>query len=128
MIISSLGMVNYHTSIEGGNTSFEIDEPESNGGKGRGSTPTQHFLAALGSCVAITLRMYSERKGWDLGPIRVETEVKRVEGKKRIIETIYVQNELPSEQMDRLNYIAKRCPIALMIKDETMIESKIEVS
>ncbi len=127
MIQANLKEENYLIRISGGIKEIIIDEPESNGGQGKGSTPTQHFLASLGGCVASTIRMYSDRKGWDPGEINVDLEVVRVNGKKKINKTIRFENQLEPEQVERLSYIAKRCPISLMISGETEIDTKIEL-
>ena len=42
------------------------DEPLALGGEDRGPTPTELVLAGLGSCKAITMQMYAERKGWPM--------------------------------------------------------------
>jgi len=34
-------------------------------------TPYEFLLIALGSCVNMTLRMYADRKGWDLESVEV---------------------------------------------------------
>src|SRR5688500_16353650 len=47
------------------------DEAESRGGTNTGPSPTELMLASLGACTSITLRMYAERKQWDLGGIGV---------------------------------------------------------
>ena len=42
-----------------------IDEPVDLGGDDNAPTPVEYVLTAIGSCVAITLRMYAQRKNWD---------------------------------------------------------------
>lgn len=42
------------------------DEPSALGGGDTGPAPLEWILAGLGSCKAITLKMYTERKGWKL--------------------------------------------------------------
>ena len=42
------------------------DEPEDIGGEDLGPKPSEFILAGLADCKLITMRMYAERKGWDL--------------------------------------------------------------
>jgi putative redox protein len=51
-----------------------VDEPEDNGGGDQGPTPTELLAASLASCTAITIEMYADRKGWDLGEVEVTTD------------------------------------------------------
>ena len=107
-----------------------IDEPASIGGDDNAPTPVEYLLTALGSCVAITLRMYAEKKEWDLGKINVEVYQKdelKPEGlQKSIVEEISFEKELSEEQKDKLLEIAAKCPVAKLIKGETKITSKLK--
>ena len=47
------------------------DVPVSDGGEDTAPTPVEYLLTAIGSCVAITLRMYAARRSWDVGEITV---------------------------------------------------------
>jgi putative redox protein len=60
--------------IEIGGHVLTVDEPEEKGGRDQGPTPQELLAASLASCVAITIEMYAQRKGWDLGAIEVECE------------------------------------------------------
>ncbi|WP_299002566.1 OsmC family protein [uncultured Tenacibaculum sp.] len=106
-----------------------IDEPLDKGGDDNGPTPVEYLLTAIGGCVSITLRMYSERKGWDLGKITVNVSQKEQltpEGiKKSLIEEISFEKEVTEEQRTKLLEIAGKCPVAKMVKGETEINSKI---
>ena len=42
---------------------FTADEPPTLGGDDAGPTPFEWILTGLGSCKAITFKMYAERKG-----------------------------------------------------------------
>ena len=53
-----------------------LDEPVKAGGGDTGPTPVEYLLTAIGGCVSITLRMYAERKGWDLGRVTVNVSQK----------------------------------------------------
>jgi putative redox protein len=99
------------------------DEPKDAGGDDQGMTPYELLLAALGTCTAMTLRMYAERKGWDLQDVRVDLEHDRVhaddceecetgEGKlSRLRRKVEVTGDLDDEQRARLHEIANRCPV-----------------
>lgn len=106
-----------------------IDEPLDKGGDDNGPTPVEYLLTAIGGCVAITLRMYSDRKGWDLGEITVNVHQKEEltsEGiKKSLVEEISFEKEVTEEQQTKLLEIAGKCPVAKIVKGETPIESKI---
>ncbi|TVZ55236.1 putative redox protein [Lutibacter sp. Hel_I_33_5] len=106
-----------------------IDEPLKSGGGDTAPTPVEYLLTAIGGCVSITLRMYAERKGWDLGKIHVEVSQKEEltkDGiKKSLVEEISFENEVTEEQKSKLLIIAGKCPVAKMVKGETAIESKI---
>ena len=51
---------------------FASDEPERRGGTNTGPAPFDLMLGSLGACTAITLRMYADRKQWNLGAIDVK--------------------------------------------------------
>lgn len=103
-----------------------IDEPVDMGGDDNGPTPVEYLLTAIGGCVSITLRMYAERKGWDLGNITVNVkQITTSDNEKKLVEEISFENEVTDEQRKKLLIIAGKCPVAKMVKGETNIESKI---
>ena len=106
-----------------------IDEPVDKGGDDNGPTPVEYLLTAIGSCVSITLRMYAQRKKWDVGEIIVNVTQKdelTKEGiKKSLVEEISFEKEITEEQRIKLLEIAGKCPVAKMVKGETPIATKI---
>ena len=107
-----------------------IDEPVDKGGDDNGPTPVEYLLTAIGSCVSITLRMYAERKKWDVGKIIVNVvqkeELTKNGIKKSLVEEISFEKEITEEQRVKLLEIAGKCPVAKMVKGETPITSKIK--
>lgn len=107
-----------------------IDEPVDKGGDDNGPTPVEYLLTAIGSCVSITLRMYAERKNWDLGEITVSVtqkeELTSAGIKKSLVEDISFEKEITNEQREKLLEIAGKCPVAKMVKGETEIDTKIK--
>jgi putative redox protein len=65
-VTANIGTDDYKVDVRAGHHRFASDEPEKIGGKDAGPAPFQLLLAALGSCTAITLRMYAKRKDWPL--------------------------------------------------------------
>lgn len=100
-----------------------VDEPEKVGGSDEGMNPYEYLLTALGGCTAITLRMYAERKGWDLQDVTIELSHENVhaedceecetgEGKLAVLRRrIRLTGELDDEQRERLLEIADKCPV-----------------
>ena len=70
-ITASVGPSGYRTEITAGPHRFYADEPVPLGGTGTGPTPYELLLGALGSCMAMTLRMYADRKRWPLHGVRI---------------------------------------------------------
>jgi putative redox protein len=103
--------------------SIVIDEPREVGGDDTGMSPYEVLLSALGGCIAITVRLYARRKGWDLDDIRVTLSHERVhardceacetgEGMLDVIrKKVELKGNLTPDQVARLEEIAGRCPV-----------------
>ena len=103
--------------VTGGKHTLLSDEPPP-AGEGGGMDAHQLMLAALGSCQAITLRLYAQRKGWDLGEITVRLTSERIgNGKEHLESHITSTGDLDDEQRQRLEEIASRCPISKLLKN-----------
>ncbi|MEQ9169463.1 MAG: alpha/beta fold hydrolase, partial [Marinoscillum sp.] len=59
------------TQIQTGRHSLLADEPADVGGEDLGPSPYQLLTSALGACTAMTMRMYADRKGWEIEEIKV---------------------------------------------------------
>lgn len=91
------------------------DEGTEVGGDDRGPTPTELLLGALGACVAMTLTMYAERKGWTLGAVQVDLTGRDEQGVFVVERRLHFGAPLTDEQRQRLSEIAGRCPVSRRI-------------
>lgn len=118
---------NYLTKITQRHHVYYTDEPGEVGGKDKFTTPQELLLGSLAACVATTLRMYANRKGWDLGTIGVDVTMRSIktdhgaEFEFNQHFTFSNSARLTLEQMDRLVQIAKKCPVAQIIQKTTKI-------
>ena len=102
------------------------DEPKSNGGTDTGPAPYALLLSALGACTSITLRMYSDRKGWKLGAIDVRLRMlKSHDGRDRIEREIRFGAPLSDEQRARLGEIVGKTPVTRTVSAGAPITTTI---
>ena len=64
----------FRHTVEAGEHHLTVDEPISAGGGDAGPDPQALLAASLASCSAITMEMYAQRKGWDIGYVEVAVE------------------------------------------------------
>ena len=117
----------YKTEIRSETNFIVSDEPESSGGKDLGFSPKELLAASLASCTGITLRMYANRKGWDLTDIIVEItfDTDSVDNKFKIIRNIILSGSLDDSQKARLLNIADKCPIHKIITNPIEITTEL---
>jgi putative redox protein len=124
------------TEVKANGHDLVSDEPPAFGGSDAGPTPYDYLLTALGSCTAITVRMYADRKGWPLETVTVRVEHGRIHAKDceecetesgridRIELELELEGPLDAEQRDRLREIADRCPVKRTLGSEMLIETR----
>ena len=106
-----------------------VDEPEDHGGDDAGPSPQELLAASLASCTAITMEMYAQRKGWDVGDIAVDVHYEPAQRGSftRFKMTFELPKELPEEQREKLMQIAAKCPVHRTLEGEVMFEESIEL-
>lgn len=129
-----LGSDGFTTEIVAGDHRLLADEPKSVGGNDLGPSPYQLLNAALGACTAMTLKMYADRKKWNLTKVSVHLDhaseyakdSRNPEAKRSKIETfnryVEVEGDLDDEKRARLLEIANKCPV-----HRTLTESDVEI-
>jgi putative redox protein len=113
------------------------DEPKDARGNDAGPNPYELLLASLGACTSMTLRMYADRKGWQLEEVRVVLTHSRSYGRDcaecekkaamidRVERQIALVGELSGEQRERLLEIADRCPVHRTLSSRIQIETRL---
>ena len=123
VIVTSLSNLKNDVRYEPGHT-FTTDEPVEAGGEDAGPDPYTLLLAALGSCISMTTRLYARRKGWPLERVTVHLRQQRIHAVDclecpggmegyvhRIQRSVKFEGNLSEEQHVRLQEIAHKCPV-----------------
>jgi putative redox protein len=105
------------------------DEPVKQGGDDTGPSPEELLAASLASCTAITMEMYADRKGWDIGDVVVDVDYEPAQrgSPTRFTMNVQMPKELPEEQRNRLMQIAAKCPVHRTLEGEVMFEESVEL-
>jgi putative redox protein len=113
------------------------DEPLDGGGLDAGPNPYELLLSALGSCTAMTVRQYAQRKGWPLEGVEVALHHERIHAEDcwnceteegfldSITKDLTFFGPLDAEQRLRLAEIAERCPVQRTLTHEIHIEQRV---
>jgi putative redox protein len=105
-----------------GNHTIRVDEPIDAGGTDTGPSPTRLVAASLAGCTALTMELYAERKGWDIGPVEVDVDVEYEDyAPLSFAVTLRLPSELSDEQRERLLVIARKCPVHKVLAHETPV-------
>jgi putative redox protein len=104
------------------------DEPTDHGGDDSAPSPQELLAASLASCTAITMEMYAQRKGWDLGYVEVECSYTPAERgcPTRFDLVLRLPADASEEQVDRLKIIAAKCPVHRTLDGEVMFHERVE--
>lgn len=122
----TLGSENYLVEIITTKHRVMVDEPESIGGADRYPNPAQYLLSALAACTAITIKMYANNKGWDVGKINLYVKLTEVlsSGRpiKKIVKAVQFEKPLDDAQVERLLAIGSKCPISKLLEQPIEME------
>ncbi|HEY6804651.1 MAG TPA: OsmC family protein [Pyrinomonadaceae bacterium] len=123
VVVTSNNNLQNHVEFSDGQT-MTTDEPSGVGGDGAGPDPYSLLLAALGSCISMTVTLYAKRKQWPLEQVEVRLRQNRVHSKDcqecaenfegyvhRIERSVTFVGDLTDEQRARLTEISHKCPV-----------------
>lgn len=128
---------NFTTSIQTPNHSMIADEPVSVGGDDFGPSPYDYLNAGLVACTAMTLKLYAQRKNWDLREVFVyvshsrkhsddlNIEVEKPKYLDYISKKLKFVGDLNEKQKQRLKEIASKCPVHKTIASEVIFDTNL---
>ena len=126
-VIVSIGKIPYTTTVHYGKHQLTVDEPIDLGGEDEGINPIPLLLSSLGSCKAITVKMYADRKDWPLEEVlvRLTHEVQTSEQQQTTYIQCYIsfKGDLDEVQKQRLFKIAEKCPVHKILSNPIIITS-----
>jgi uncharacterized OsmC-like protein/pimeloyl-ACP methyl ester carboxylesterase len=128
---------NFTTTIQTRKHDFVADEPESVGGDDFGPSPYDFLSAGLAACTVMTLKLYAQRKKWDLQEVFVyityskkhSDDLMQDDDKSSKIDHLQKRlklvGNLNEKQKARLKEIASKCPVHKTLISETIIETEL---
>ena len=123
------GRTSFTHTIDVRQHSLVADEAADLGGDDEGPSPQELLAASLASCTAVTMEMYAQRKGWEIGKIEVEVDYTPAERgcPTKFKLSLRLPAETTDEQRERLQVIANKCPVHRTLEGEVMFEDSIEL-
>ncbi len=133
VIVSTLANLQNEVRYGAGHTLI-TDEPSSAGGDDAGPDPYTLLLAALGSCISMTVTLYARHKSWPLTRVTVRLRQQRIHARdcaecqtatdtyiQRIERAVTFAGDLTDKQRARLQEIAHKCPVHKTLTSEIVI-------
>ena len=134
----------FQQTVLAGKHRLFADEPESYGGMDSGPSPYDFMSIALGTCTGMTLRMYADKKGLELGRVSVEvshakvhtadcvecSENQKANGARidRFERIITVEGGVPEGLEDKLLEIADKCPVHRTLEASSAVATRLKES
>ena len=118
----------YRQTVKVRDHQLTADEPMDHGGDDTGPSPQELLAASLASCTAITMEMYAQRKGWDIGDVEVACEYTPADRgcPTKFSLIMRMPESLSAEQVERLRVIAAKCPVHRTLDGEVMFDERVE--
>ena len=137
-VVAHLNLENgFTTQIYTDNHHITADEPVDFGGDDVGPSPFELLNAAVGACTVMTLKLYAERKKWDLKEVFVYLNYSKKHAAELAIETeemgqidviekkIKLVGDLDEVQKEKLKEIASKCPVHKTVSNKVVFETEL---
>ena len=101
------------------------DEPLEKGGQDKGFSPKELLASALAACTSATVRMYCNRKGWELKNIHIQIELVEEEEKTTFKRILQFEGSFTEEQRTRLLAVANACPVHKILTHSISVDTSL---
>ena len=131
----------FQQTVQAGRHRMFADEPESYGGLDSGPSPYDFLSIALGACTGMTLRLYAEKKGIELGRISVEVSHAKIHSRDcvecdharqqsntridQFSRSISIEGGAPDGMEAKLLEIADKCPVHKTLEASSVVATSI---
>ncbi|WP_204344012.1 bifunctional alpha/beta hydrolase/OsmC family protein [Psychroserpens algicola] len=127
----------FTTTIQTAKHSFIADEPSSVGGDDFGPSPYDFLSAGLAACTVMTLKLYAERKQWDLQEVYayityskkhsddLMLDLEKPTRLDHLSKKLTFIGNLDESQKQRLKEIASKCPVHKTLQSEVIIDTEL---
>ncbi|MEO1205124.1 MAG: bifunctional alpha/beta hydrolase/OsmC family protein [Pseudomonadota bacterium] len=154
VVVSETGLGKFQNAVVSRQHRLIADEPASVGGLDSGPSPYDFVSIALASCTSMTLRMYADRKAWEVGRISVSVTHGKVpaahcqdcgdiieasvsagqqadgSGKTSRIDrferTLHIEGEVSDDMAAKLLEIADKCPVHKTLQTGAAVVTKMK--
>src|SRR2546421_8444184 len=116
---------NYRQTLRCGRHEMLADERPVRGGADAGPMPFEYLLAGLSACTSITLRMYAQRKGWNIGGVAVSVALHQGKEGRTIERRVMLSAPLTAEQQAKLAEICEKTPVTLVVKSGISVRTTL---
>ena len=138
-LVAHLNLVedNFTTSIQTKKHNFIADEPASIGGDDFGPSPYDYLSAGLAACTVMTLKMYAQRKKWDLQEVYAYITYSKKHSDDLMLDVdkptridhlqkrLKFVGDLDEQQKAKLKEIASKCPVHRTLISDIIIETEV---
>ncbi len=112
--------------VSSGQHQLLTDKPASFGGGDTGLAPYDFLCTGLISCTMITLRMYAQHKGLDLGEFSVQADFHaNKEGREWIERRVHFENQLGAELERKVLDICSKTPVTKTLLRSLEIQTSL---
>ncbi|MEM8801078.1 MAG: bifunctional alpha/beta hydrolase/OsmC family protein [Pseudomonadota bacterium] len=131
----------FQQTVLAGKHRLFADEPVSYGGLDSGPSPYDFLSTALGACTGMTLRMYADKKGIELGRVSVEVSHKKIHSQDciecsheqqnsgvkidRFQRVITIEGGVPEGLEDKILEIADKCPVHRTLEASSVVATEL---